>query len=1063
MLLVKAGDFTVLNNADSGPGSLRDAILQANASPATAPNRILFNIPDVSTAGRTITLLTTLPLLSSKLTVDATTQPGPAFGPTGARIILTNFYSWQYGYYFDMLSVSDIQVYGFWMQGVGGGAGFHFKSSHKLQLGMPGKGNIISGFTFAVYCDNNISEPNSSDVIIQNNFFGTDENGLLARFNNTGLYVENVANLQIGGPLPGEGNQMVESGYPAEIKYTKTDDFGFLTIEGNMQGTDYTGNKRLSLGHGSWQIDGYNDGDGSKVTGLTPVVIRIINNVGVGGFSFYSIASPFTIQGNHLGVGLDNTSNLIAGTNYGMTSLLFFSYCSGGIIGGAGISQPNWLAYDIYGIFEFSCSNITISRNSIFCNTGPGIIMDWQVRGRPMPFASINLLTAGLVGGKSLPNALIELFYDDECLGCEGKTYIGSTNADNNGNWSYPIAATGAIVATATDSYGTTSFFSTATINTTKIAVKNASCGRNNGSIKNIEVSSGTQWYWKNAAGNIVANSVDLDSVGPGTYTFVTSIGGADCEAVSAPYTIKNIALPAFDPALIATTQPSCGQDNGALKFAGSFDPSSVYTWKRAGNVVVNDFSLTNPLNNLPPGDYTLHLALRLDSTCSAQYGPIALINQNGPTLSSNAVAITATTCGKKNGSITGMSYQNAVTPLVIAWKDSLGKTVGNMMDLLGVAAGKYRLLFRDAGGCDTIFSSWFTIPDQGSIRFDTSKMQVIPASCAAANGSITGILFTGVSIFSWKDISTGASVGNAADLTQVSAGHYLLTMSNTFGCQAQTNPVIISQLPIPAFNYANLKTVNDTCNTRQAAVLGLTAMDNPLKLTWSWFAVDANGLPTGTSIGAGQGLLTGLSAGSYKAVLTDVAGCSTSSKVFTLGNIAISPALPSVTDQFIPRNTSTVIRVKNLQNGSYQLLDNNSPNAVILDKNTTGALLTPIMTADKIFYVVLTRGDCSSPTVPVSVKVFDSTRIFVPNSFSPNADGINDQWRITVRGLTKRIHIMVYDRWGLPVFSSVDAAIPWDGRFRGQFIPGNYVYLIDGIDYYDRPFKLRGTILLMQ
>jgi hypothetical protein len=64
--------FTVLNTNDSGPGSLRQAILDANA--ATGSSQIIFNIG--SGGAQTIAPASNLPGLGSSITLDATTQPG---------------------------------------------------------------------------------------------------------------------------------------------------------------------------------------------------------------------------------------------------------------------------------------------------------------------------------------------------------------------------------------------------------------------------------------------------------------------------------------------------------------------------------------------------------------------------------------------------------------------------------------------------------------------------------------------------------------------------------------------------------------------------------------------------------------------------------------------------------------------------------------------------------------------------------------------------------------------------------------------------------------------------
>ncbi len=1058
--------YTVTSNADNGPGTLRDAIILAAANTAGAPNLIVFNISDQSQAGRTITILSNLPALSSNLTIDGTTQPGPAFGISDARVIIANPYSYQYGYYFNMIGVTNVQVYGLYLQGLMAGSAFYFRESSNLQFGAPGKGNLISGFSIPFYSNLTIgTEPGSRNITIQSNIMGTDPTGMFTDFSTINMWnfdFTNVANLQIGGLNPGEGNLMVEQTIPMNYTWTRLENVGYLNIEGNKIGVDITGNHRLTPNLSSMSINGVNNGI-AEVIGTTTIDINIIDNVSAAGFNFFKIASNFKIQGNHIGVGIDNISNLIASTFSSVSSnSLSFSFCTGGLIGGTHPEDKNYIAYNAFAVDEFWCSNITISRNSFFCN-GDGIRLNWMIPNRPRPFININLLTPGMVGGTALPNSTIELFYDDECPGCEGKTYIGNTTADANGKWSYSLVATGAIVATATDTYGATSEFSHATINTNNIVVNNASCGKSNGSIKNIEVTSGTEWYWKDAQGNIIANSTDLSNVGPGTYTFVTSIGGAGCDASSTAYTITNVNLPSLDPNDITIIQPSCGQPNGSFQYHGTFDPNTIYSWQLGGNTVAADFSKANPLTKLAPASYTLQLSLKTDPSCLANYGPFTLANQTGPLLNTTPVLISPSTCSQNNGSITGISFQNAKQPVYIGWQDTQGKTISNNLDLNNALVGNYRLAFKDAGGCDTIFSKWYTITDNGTISFDLSKMVITPASCEKANGSIIGIQSSNASTYSWSQINTGNTIGTAEDLLQTSGGTYQLKMSNSQGCEAQTGGIEIPQQAKPVFDYSGLQLINDTCNTGLGTILGLKLADNVATYTWTWHNADPNsGNPIDPPIGSTSGYLSAIKSGNYKAVVTDQNGCSIISNNFAIKNIELYTPAPAATDQYIPRNTATTIKINNPLSGSYKLLDSNNPGANVLDVSTTGMLHTPIIDRDQTYYILFNRGDCSSPIAPVNIKVFDSVRIYVPNAFTPNNDGFNDRWRILIYGIIRKIHITVFDRTGTQVFSSEDPNTSWDGTFRGKLLAGTYVYTIVGIDYY-KPFQLKGTLIIIR
>jgi len=1057
-----ATTFTVTTNADSGPGSLREAITQAGANATATADLIVFNITDQSRAGRTITLASPLPALSSNLTIDGTTQPGTPFGISAARIIITKPYGLSIVAFFSMVGVSNIQIYGLFLQGNSSGYGFQFREASNLTFGAAGKGNILQGFGYAVQCDYiSSTDPGSSNITVQGNIMGTDETGTTityGQFNQNGFYLRNVANLQIGGLNPGEGNLMNVISFPLDYTDTRDEDFGYFNFQGNMQGTDVTGNTRLSPDYEAIEINGYNTG-AANTTGTTRLVVNITNNVTACGYELFDIASPFVIQGNHIGVGPDNTSNIINDGYNGIQNGIGLEFCGHGLIGGTDPAAKNYIANFIQqGVFEFWCGPVTVSRNSIFCNGG-GIAPDWQTYNHPASYVNITLLTTGTVGGTAPPNSTIELFYDDECPGCEGKTYIGTTTADNNGSWSYSLTATGAIVATATDTYGATSAFSTATINTDKIVVQNATCGRNNGSIKNIEVTSGTQWYWKDATGNIVANSIDLTNVGPGTYTFVTSIGGAACNASSTPYTITNMNLPAFDPTTITATQPTCGQNSGKLSYSASFDQSTTYSWLNAGTTVCPDFKVANPLGGLAPGTYTLQLSLTQDPTCLVQYGPYTLTNQAGPSLTTTGAQITPSTCSKSNGSITGITWQNAVQPIYIGWRNAQGATVSNSLDLLNTFAGVYRLVFKDGGACDTIYSSWYTIPDNGTSTYDTSAMVITPASCEAPNGSIIGIGSTNAGSLTWTNVDDGTIIGNTQNLSGLTGGTYQLTITSTYGCTLKTPGFKVPQIPRPAFVYTGLQLLDDTCNAGAGAIRGLSMAATTSSYTWTWYKTNS---PT-SAIATSAGHLDNLVAGTYIAVVSDQFSCTVASNPQTITNIELATTVPPVPDQYIPRYSSTKFTINDPQKGTYVLLDGPTSTATVLDKSTSGILHTPSIPQDETLYIGLIRGDCISTLSPANIKVFDSVQIFVPTAFSPNGDGANDRWHITVRGLTKKIQISVFDRWGTQVFTGNDPNLSWDGTAAGHPLSGTFVYMISGSDYYNKPFLLKGTVTIIR
>jgi gliding motility-associated-like protein len=1142
-----ANIFIVTSNADSGAGTLREAFRNAAANGTSVKDSIFFNLPDISRTGRTIKLDSSLPNITSHILIDGTTQNGIPFGISDARVQIENSITYNGFVCFTAVNVTGVEIYGLYLKGNIGQSSFAmmFTSLSNMSFGAPGKGNMITGFYMAFYSDlYNNTDSTSDNISFQSNLMGIDEFGDTATgytTNSTNFYIKNIRNLAIGGLGNKEGNILCSGNSTLELTYTKPENGGFLKIEGNKIGTDRTGLKKLSGVYTTdLNINGYNDGSDIQ-EGTTDVNVEVTNNICSGRFFFVKIKNYFKIRGNRIGVGADNSTIL----NNAYQLSLEFSFCGKGIIGGPAAADKNYIAYtNGYGVDEFHSGNITISRNSFFCNSLAGIgFQTWSYYLRPKPFVTINTVNANTVSGTALPKSVVELFYDDACPGCEGKTYITTTTADENGNWQYNGAFSGGIVATATDTLGATSEFSTGTINTDSVIIKNATCGRNNGSVTKAKVVSGTNWYWEDELGNVIGHDTDLVNVGTGKYKFVASIGGNSCKAETILFEVKNVAKPIMDSVLIKITQPSCGIFNGALKSDGLFNDSVSYRWLSKSNAVLcSDFAATNPFNNLNAGDYYLSIRLKEDSTCLNKYGPFKLVNQSGPSLNTDLMQISNATCNKLNGAITHIGYKNTTGNIFIAWQDSDGKVIGNNIDLINVKAGRYQLKFKDGGGCDTIVTPFFNIVDSGIIVLDTSSMRIDPSACTTATGSITGVNQTGaeqiqwintasnvvtgsnlnllnvaagtyqlvlnnhftcsasvgaVTImqtgfipiavnnsivhdascyssngdilptqfsrdtvayhFTWKDSSSN-SIGNYTSLVDINQGHYSLYATDSNGCSSKIFTAVIVQNGKPVFDYQALKIVPDTCNAQVGQISGLAVTGGSNPYTWQW--VDNTNTPFSTTPFATNHLATK----SYMVTVYDRNNCSVISKQLVVDNIDQQLAPPVVSDQFIPRNTTTTILVNKPSRGTYDLLSDSLANSLVIASSDVGIFLTPVINTDRSFYIRNNYGDCSSALAKVTIKVFDSTILFVPSAFTPNNDGLNDKWRVSAQGPLNSFSIAVYNRWGTQVYFSTDINTYWDGLLKGVSVPyGTFVYIINAKDYNNKTIKQKGFVSIVR
>ena len=84
----------------------------------------------------------------------------------------------------------------------------------------------------------------------------------------------------------------------------------------------------------------------------------------------------------------------------------------------------------------------------------------------------------------------------------------------------------------------------------------------------------------------------------------------------------------------------------------------------------------------------------------------------------------------------------------------------------------------------------------------------------------------------------------------------------------------------------------------------------------------------------------------------------------------------------------------------------------------------------------------CASDSMEVTVAIAESY-LAVPNVFTPNGDGKNDEFRVAYRSL-RDFHIWVYNRWGKLVYESTDPAKGWDGNINGRpAAEGAYFYVV--------------------
>ncbi|PSR02058.1 MAG: hypothetical protein BRD50_07760 [Bacteroidetes bacterium SW_11_45_7] len=127
---------------------------------------------------------------------------------------------------------------------------------------------------------------------------------------------------------------------------------------------------------------------------------------------------------------------------------------------------------------------------------------------------------------------------------------------------------------------------------------------------------------------------------------------------------------------------------------------------------------------------------------------------------------------------------------------------------------------------------------------------------------------------------------------------------------------------------------------------------------------------------------------------------------------------------------------------------------------------LQPEASPDTTTVYTLTAISEDSCTVSseIEVKVRSSNEVFVPNAFSPNEDGVNDELRILDYGSLDQVTFQVFNRWGELVFETNDPNATWHGTRNGEKLrSGVYVYYLEGTLIDDSEIEQQGSITIIR
>jgi gliding motility-associated-like protein len=137
------------------------------------------------------------------------------------------------------------------------------------------------------------------------------------------------------------------------------------------------------------------------------------------------------------------------------------------------------------------------------------------------------------------------------------------------------------------------------------------------------------------------------------------------------------------------------------------------------------------------------------------------------------------------------------------------------------------------------------------------------------------------------------------------------------------------------------------------------------------------------------------------------------------------------------------------------------SPTETLDNPNISNPIATPL--GATTYTLTATSIEGCRFFAEVIVNVLDS--IFVPNTFTPNGDGVNDTWEILLIDFFPKAEITVFDRWGQIVYKTIGypASRRWDGTRNGNQLPATTYYYTISLSIDSKEERLKtGSITII-
>lgn len=327
-------------------------------------------------------------------------------------------------------------------------------------------------------------------------------------------------------------------------------------------------------------------------------------------------------------------------------------------------------------------------------------------------------------------------------------------------------------------------------------------------------------------------------------------------------------------------------------------------------------------------------------------------------------------------------------------------------------------------------------------------------------NITLTGVAPWNITYSDGTSNTSIVAVMSPYTISNPSQGNYTVTTISDANCTGTSNgnaTVTINPLPVVAFT----PNVNLGCTPLCVQFTDASTVSAGSITGWNWNFGDG----TTSNSSVGQHCYSTVANYSVSMTATTAAGCSSNQLYTNLINVVSLPEASFAA----PTNISILSPVVNFSDYSAHAISWSWNFGDANDAATnTSNLQNPSHTYSAIGHycvtlVVSNSANCND-TTEICLDVLPEFSIYIPNAFSPNHDGINDEFFCKGTNIID-FEMYIYDRWGNFVFYADTMDKHWDGTIKGAAVAQEdvYVYMIKVKDNLKENHDYIGNITLVK